>query len=176
MVPPVVKTQRILPPKGKQMGTLREIKDLGVQPTTYGPKHQVRFCWDLDVLQENGQPFQVDEFPFALSLAKKANLAARILSLTLERPDPKKGYDLGSLEGMRAILTITHDKSESDGFVYANIAHAEAEPTEAEKASEARVQRYMDAARKPKVNGSAAPVVEAEVEAVSPITDADVPF
>lgn len=108
-----------IPTEGPHTAVLSKVKDLGEVETKFGPKHRVRFIWQIeDERDERGNPklaFQAFNVSFdAKSLLYKA--VRQILGSA-----PPSTFDLESLVGTEATIVVEHNAG-SDGTEYANIS------------------------------------------------------
>lgn len=102
--------------EGAHVATIESVHDLGIQETSYGPKHKVRITWLLDEKSEDGQTLKTFQ-SFTKSWGDKSNLRKAARSI-LGR-DPGDEYDTNELVGKRATLVLGHD--EVNGKTYANV-------------------------------------------------------
>jgi hypothetical protein len=108
-----------LPSEGPHPATLVKVKDLGDVETKFGPKHRVRFIWQVeDERDARGNPkmaFQAFNVSFdAKSFLYKA--VRQILGAA-----PPSTFDLESLVGTEATIVVEHNVG-NDGITYANIS------------------------------------------------------
>lgn len=129
------KTQRPLPTAKQHLALCQAVIDLGTQTSQYGPARRICVSWEIPgetavFEKEKGlQPFVVTA-EYTLSLDVKANFR-KMLDSWFGRPitEMLKDND-GILDSnvMKKFLSrpgmiqITHNKSDKDGLIYANIA------------------------------------------------------
>ena len=106
-----------IPSEGAHIATVKDVRDLGIRPTSYGDKHQLRLDWLLDETSEAGQALMAFQ-TFTASLGEKSNLRKAIKSILGRDPGPE--YDTDDLIGRRATLVLGHDEG-SGGRIYANV-------------------------------------------------------
>jgi hypothetical protein len=141
------RTEFELPPAGVPIDAeLVEIQDLGEVEGRYGPKLRLMFRYKTSLMDKKREPIQVREF-LTNTTDERGKLAPRIFSITGSMPDPSKDYPLEPLVGAKVQIVCAHRTTE-EGVTYANIASLIRQPTKKEAASEARVQRVIDAAKK----------------------------
>ena len=114
-------TSRELIPAGSHTAVCYRVIDCGTQPTSYGPKRQILFGFELpDELMSGGQPFVISR-RFTYSADRKSALRCEIeswLGRPLTAADFGK-FDLSEMLGRTCMIGIKHDVRE--GRTYANV-------------------------------------------------------
>lgn len=99
-----------------------DITPLKTVQTQYGPKEKFRFVFEIGDTKDDGTPWCVWSAPFTPSYHENSALRP-FLKKWMGRemtPEEAKEFDLESLLGRAAHITVIHEHS--DGEVYANIA------------------------------------------------------
>lgn len=99
-----------------------DVTPLKTVQTQYGPKEKFRFVFEIGETKDDGTPWCVWSAPFTPSYHENAALRP-FLKKWMGReltPEEAKTFDLESLVGRAAHITVIHEHS--DGEVYANIA------------------------------------------------------
>ena len=99
-----------------------DITPLKTVQTQYGPKEKFRFVFEIGDTKDDGTPWCVWSAPFTPSYHENSALRP-FLKKWMGRemtPEEAKEFDLESLLGRPAHITVIHEHS--DGEVYANIA------------------------------------------------------
>jgi hypothetical protein len=112
-----------LPTEGVTRGVCADVIDLGVRPGFENkPTHKVALVFQVDQTGKDGKPIQVQQW-FTLSMNEKSNLR-KFLSAwrgkQFELGEAGK-FDLLTLVGKNALLTLVHSKPNAQGKVYGNI-------------------------------------------------------
>lgn len=112
--------------EGITAAVLADVVDLGMVESTFNgetkTQHKLRMVFLTSKKMTDGRPFYVSQ-QFTASLYEKGNLA-RFLAQWFNRPLTKaeqNEFDLETLIGAQAQLSIVHTKSEKNGKTYANI-------------------------------------------------------
>ena len=112
--------------EGITAAVLADVVDLGMVESTFNgetkTQHKLRMVFLTAKKMTDGRPFYVSQ-QFTASLYEKGNLA-RFLAQWFNRPLTKaeqNEFDLDTLIGAQAQLSIVHTKSEKNGKTYANI-------------------------------------------------------
>lgn len=99
-----------------------DVTPLKTVQTQYGPKEKFRFVYEIGDTKDDGTPWCVWSAPFTPSYHENSALRP-FLKKWMGRemtPEEAKEFDLESLLGRAAHITVIHEHS--DGEVYANIA------------------------------------------------------
>ena len=99
-----------------------DVTPLKTVQTQYGPKEKFRFVYEIGETKDDGTPWCVWSAPFTPSYHENSALRP-FLKKWMGRemtPEEAKEFDLESLLGRPAHITVIHEHS--DGEVYANIA------------------------------------------------------
>lgn len=99
-----------------------DVTPLKTVQTQYGPKEKFRFVYEIGETKDDGTPWCVWSAPFTPSYHENSALRP-FLKKWMGRemtPDEAKEFDIESLLGRPAHITVIHEHS--DGEVYANIA------------------------------------------------------
>lgn len=99
-----------------------DVTPLKTVQTQYGPKEKFRFVFEIGDTKDDGTPWCVWSAPFTPSYHENSALRP-FLKKWMGRemtPEEAKEFDLESLLGRPAHITVIHEHS--DGEVYANIA------------------------------------------------------
>lgn len=99
-----------------------DVTPLKTVQTQYGPKEKFRFVFEIGETKDDGTPWCVWSAPFTPSYHENSALRP-FLKKWMGRemtPDEAREFDLESLLGRTAHITVIHEHS--DGEVYANIA------------------------------------------------------
>ena len=126
------KRQRELPKATTHKAVCIGVWDLGYWDDEYkGEKkviRKIRTQWELNQRMEGegdykGKRFVIGTYPTSLSFGEKANLTKMVNSILGKEltEDERKAFDLESLKGMSALISIAH-KEGRDGLTYANIS------------------------------------------------------
>jgi hypothetical protein len=113
---PEPNTDYELLPIGTYATTCVEFIDFGTQPTTYGPKRQVRLGWEIDKPMTNGKPFIASRL-FTFSSHEKASFRKIVEGMLGQKLD--KAFDTKSLLGRPCLIAIQHN--ESGDATFANV-------------------------------------------------------
>jgi hypothetical protein len=100
---------------------LADVVDLGIQETSFGPKHKIRFVYLSDEADSEGRTKYVFE-KFTRSLHEKSRLRPRVKEL-LGRDlsgDELKAFDIETLIGSQRQAIIEHSE-DKDGNTWANV-------------------------------------------------------
>ncbi len=94
--------------------------DLGVVPSTFGPKHMLKIVWEIEELMENGKRFLVSK-RYSASLHEKSSLHKDLKSWRGKAftSEELKAFDLENVVGKPCQLVIVH--AERDGSTFANV-------------------------------------------------------
>jgi hypothetical protein len=113
-------------PPGTFIGVCVDVVDLGLQEVTFQGKTKmqpkIRVYWQIEEINpDNERPFLVTK-RYTLSLHEKSALRKDLVSWRGRdfTDDELSGFDLETLIGVNAMLTITHN--ENDGRTYANVS------------------------------------------------------
>jgi len=109
-------------PAGPVQGVLADVFDIGLLDRgNFGPKLSIALVWEIKAMRQNGSRFILRE-ELTASLNTKSNLRKRVEGLLGRKlqSDEEKKFDLESLVGSNAILTVAHNVA-STGKVYANV-------------------------------------------------------
>ena len=107
-------------PEGAHNGVCVDVIDLGVQDTEWGPKPKLKLTFELEALDESGEPHRVSR-SFTASLHPKAKLS-EIIGKWRGRPiADNESFDLNKLVGQSALLVISHKTDTGTGRTFALI-------------------------------------------------------
>lgn len=112
-------------PAGVWAGVCTRIVDLGLQETMYGMKRKCMIAFEVDTedrVREDGSPFSVAGW-YTLTLSPKGNLC-QMLETWRGRPftdREREGFDMATVLGVPALVTVQHEKSGDGQKTYANI-------------------------------------------------------
>lgn len=107
------------PPAGVHNGVCVDLIDQGMVMGKFGPKHKVRFVFELEMRNAQGQAYWVNEF-FTATISEKSNLG-KFLAMWRGRPiEPNEEIDIEKCIGIYALLVIDHQTR--DGKTYARIS------------------------------------------------------
>jgi hypothetical protein len=109
--------------EGVVRGVCADVIDLGIRPGFEGkPTPKVALVFQIDELDKEGKPLQVQQW-FTLSMNEKANLRKFLESWRGKKFEMGEAaqFDLLSLVGKGALLTLVHGRPNAAGKVYANI-------------------------------------------------------
>lgn len=116
-------------PEGTHVAVCNLVADLGLQPTSFGPKHKVYFRFELPhertEFERDGQrtegPMTIGA-NFTVSLSKKATLRGYLESWRGRQftKEELEGFDLLNVLGAPCQVSVIHETAAS-GDVYANI-------------------------------------------------------
>ena len=123
-------------PEGTYQATLTEIVDLGLQQSVgFDAKPRLRLVYEVEETNpKTGKPYRVSEF-VTNSLFKNKHKTSKLRErvetllgrdLTAKEVEPE-GFDLETLLGTEATLTIYHKESE-DGKIWARVKNVERVP------------------------------------------------
>jgi len=111
-------------PAGTHPATCFRVIDVGTQATSFGPKHQVFFFWELtDEPRDDGRPFTISR-RYTYSADRKATLRIDIeswLGRGLTTAD-FGALDLATMLGRSCLIGIKHD-NRPDGRSFANVTN-----------------------------------------------------
>lgn len=111
------------PADGVCRGVCADVIDLGVLPGYEGkPTRKVALVFQVDQDGKDGKPLQVQQW-FSLSMNEKANLRKFLESWRGRRFEIGEAgkFDLLTLVGANALLTLVTSKPNKDNKVYSNI-------------------------------------------------------
>ncbi len=101
--------------EGVHLASLEKIEDLGVKETASGPKHRVRLIWKIEDQQgPAGEILRAYESHTKM-WSENSYLRKRVASVLGRDPGPR--FNLGSLVGVRARITITQNVVGSKTYV-----------------------------------------------------------
>lgn len=110
-----------LPSAGLKNAVCSNVYDLGVQESSYGPKHQVVLLWELDELDSDGARHWVIK-TYTASLNDKARLREDLETWRGKgfSAEELAGFDLEAVLDKPCTLNIVHNESKA-GKTYANV-------------------------------------------------------
>ena len=108
-------------PMELQHAVCSHVLDLGIQHSeTYGDKHQVALCFELEAKMQDGRPFMISKI-YGLTTHKKSSLFKDLevwRGKTLP-PEERESFDLEKLIGANCYINIA--PNEKDGKTYGKI-------------------------------------------------------
>ena len=107
-------------PEGAHNGVCVDVIDLGVQDTEWGPKPKLRLTFELETLEESGEPYRVSR-SFTASLHPKAKLSEIIGKWRGKAIGDNESFDLNKLVGQSALLVISNKTDAGTGRTFALI-------------------------------------------------------
>lgn len=106
------------PPPGVHNAVCVDMIDQGMVMGKFGPKHKIRFVFELEMRNQNNQAYWVNEF-FTATISEKSNLG-KFLAMWRGRPIGQgEEIDIEKCIGIYALLVIDHQTR--DGKTYARI-------------------------------------------------------
>lgn len=117
-----------LSPQGTFAARCYMVVDLGIQDTTFGPKHKIRVGWELPTeLMKDGRPFVIGK-EYTASLHKDSALAQDLVSWRGKSFTDAElvGFDLFKVLGAPCMLTVIHNVKGDK--TYANVKSVSALP------------------------------------------------
>lgn len=114
-----VKKPKENPKAGMHQGVLAFIVNLGEQETPFGKKNKVAFIWELKALMKDGRPFMKSS-SYSLTFNEDSNLTKSVQSIIgrkLTNEERKSGFNINSLLGSNANLTIVDGKEEGSQYI-----------------------------------------------------------
>ena len=103
----------------------------------------------------------------------QSRLSKAIFDLTGKDPDEGKEYELNDLLGTRGQLVLKHQRSETNGKTYANVAAILRPQTAREEAEEKRVAEATAKVKQAAATPLKSPASSRDTDVV---TDEDIPF
>lgn len=107
-------------PAGFHQVVLADIVDIGIQQTTYGPKHKLRFVWMTASVDKEGKPYRLFQQMTASGHEKGKLYATLSDALGSAPPQP---IDTERYIGLQAQALVVHNTTQ-DGRTFANIKAA----------------------------------------------------
>jgi len=109
-------------PEGLFAACCCDCQNLGLLQGAYGPKHKVRLVWQLDLMTDEGRPYEVARV-YTLSLHERAALRKDLESWRGRAFTEKEldGFDLERLLGVNCQIQVVQRLGD-DGTIYANVA------------------------------------------------------
>jgi hypothetical protein len=98
------------PPEGLHSAVCVDVEDLGIRTGQYGPKHEVRIVWQLDLLDPESKKRFIVSAWFTLSLADKSKLRPFLEAWRGKKftASELNQFDLESVIGANCQLQIIH--------------------------------------------------------------------
>ena len=122
--------EQTLVPAGTHNAICCRVVDIGTQATSFGPRHQLFFSWELtDETMNNGRPFIISR-RYNYSADRKASLRIDIegwLGRTLDARDFGT-LDLSTMLGRTCLVGVKHETR--DGRTFANVTSIMKPPKE----------------------------------------------
>ena len=97
-------------PEGIHSALCVDVIDLGINPTPYGDKAQLRIVFELESKMDDGRPFTQSQ-KFTASLHPKATLAQFLAKWRGKPIGDNETLDLDKLLGAQATLVISHEQA-----------------------------------------------------------------
>ncbi len=133
-----------------------DVTPLKTVQTKFGPKEKFRFVFEIGDTKDDGTPWCVWSAPFTPSYHENSALRP-FLKKWMGREmtdDEAKDFDLESLLGRAAHITVIHEHS--DGEVYANIALIQPDKSAQPLQPSGKFVRMKDRSAAPTSNGAGA--------------------
>ena len=108
-------------PEGITNAVCVDVEDCGVTETQWGPRHQVKFIWEIPALKENGKRFTVSR-RYTASTHEKSALRKDLKSWRGRdlAPEELKGFEINSMIEQPCQLVLVHEQGK-DGRTYARV-------------------------------------------------------
>lgn len=134
-----------LVPQGTHIAVCFLVADIGMQETSYGPKHKVIIGWELpqETIEIDGEEKPMIIYQnYTASLSEKANLRQDLESWRGRAFTPQElaGFDLFNVLGVPCMVTVVHN--ESGQKTYANVSAVTAMPKGMDRPKATRAVKY----------------------------------
>lgn len=136
-----------LVPQGTHIAVCFLVADVGMQPTSYGPKHKIIMGWELpqETIEVDGveKPMIIYQ-NYTASLSEKANLRQDLESWRGKAFTPQElaGFDLFNVLGHPCMVSVIHN--ESGQKTYANVQTVTSLPKGMEKPKPTHTVKYSE--------------------------------